>query len=234
MYQWDGAVWQPRQTAVAPPMPAPMYGMPMPMAYPMQIRLFAADVESGQLPGVCIVTGQPTDARLTRRFGTVHPLALVGLVIGLLGVLITMFLIQTRIKGSVPLNAALVARWHGRRKLSWIFMALAVGLMVLAIAIGRSGYGTSETLLGVIGIWSVLGSLLLLILTPICFLSAERAAGFKWKVIEDSYSGKALQVENAHPAFVAALHAWHAQRMPTSPVGYIAPQLPTPPVAPAV
>ncbi len=192
-----------------------------------EIRLLEADVASGQLPGICVKTGEPTTAQWRNKWGSSPAWAFLGVFLGLIGVFVLLYLSTKRVKGAIPLSETRVKKVIMRRK--WARYAamgcvLSFVCFVVCLIAANGQRGTLED----VGLLAIAAFVILLIPAVALTMSVGWATGVYWRVVDDRQMGRVLVIKNAHPNFIQALHAWHAQRVAAAPVAYP----PGPPPAP--
>ena len=201
------------------------------------------EFEAGLLPNICAVTGVPTLDRRKRRFSTVPPYALVGLLVGLVGFLIIGLVTQKSVSGWLP-QAERGPSSRGRRPRGSVLLMLG-GLAVAVVSILIAVIGNvpaSSPLNGATALGFLAGALALLI-GGVIWLAGRSSSGLRARVFDDAYGGRWLELKDVHPVFAQGLAlvaqqrqmglAPHPAAMPpgwplTAPQA-VAPPPPTPP-----
>lgn len=90
-------------------------------------------LHAGDLPPVCVVSGQPPDARVPFRSSSLPEWTWVLLLFGVFPFLIAAYFAEEEVVGEVPVVAAVVERYHRLRRWSvGLAGAALVGLVVAA------------------------------------------------------------------------------------------------------
>ena len=162
------------------------------MAELRSIRLANNDAANGQLPPVCMRTGEPTDNRETWNFATTPPWTIVlFLVIGILAIL-PMVLLQKKARLTIPMAGGLKRRIRTFQIGGLtLFFAGIFGVMVALIAEANS-------------VW--VGVAAAAIVAGLTFAVIGSRAGLQGKVDDTGVDVK------VHPAFASAYHQLQTQR----------------------
>jgi len=163
------------------------------------VRLTRREVHEGWLPDVCAVTGQPTDERLTRRFGT-H-----GRLLFLLPVLPAVVMAWAALRKSVTIDLPVVREQRGY----WPWRMLpSLALLTTTASVTIGGFvliGSVE--FQTVGVVAALAGAVLAIASY--FYSM-----FVWEkgVRVSHISDRWVKLNNVHPAFAEALDVLRDER----------------------
>ena len=147
------------------------------------------DLHRGDLPAVCVVTGQDADSRVRIRFDSLPDWTWILLLFGVFPFLIATFFASEVVRGEVPVRRDVVERYHRRRRLSWIGAAAGIAMLGLAIATGQPWVAWS----GVAVVVSAIGAG---VVASMGFIDGQPDRTGLW-----------VRLRRVHPNFVAALEA---------------------------
>lgn len=164
-----------------------------------EATVWGRELASSSLPGVCVVTGVPTDSTARVRFRTVPGWTWVFIIFGLLPVIIIQLLTQKTARGRVPMIPA-------RRR--WILLvqwttAVAIVFAVVLVIVGA---GQSDQSLG--GTLALTGGLLLLAGIGLGVVGGA-IVRVRGRVYQDPrVPDRWVVLHGVHPDFVAALESF--------------------------
>jgi hypothetical protein len=143
--------------------------------------------ERGELPSVCVKSGEPADQTVEATFRWLPPWTYLLLLAGVLPFLIAVFFAEEKVVGRVPVRHRIVARRRQLGRLVWGWLAVA-----LLAGIGAGATGTDWLWWGsLVGLVGAVGTLV------------QRDWG--WLDVRPVRSTSTVEVRRVHPGFVTAL-----------------------------
>lgn len=144
-------------------------------------------LRSGDLPAVCVKTGEPADATVSVRFSYLPPWTFLLLLPGIAPFLIALVFATERITGRLPITAAAHERYHAHGRIyGW---AMAVTAISLVLAMVR----TEPWWLVGVGVGAAL------------FAVVEVRRSADWVAARPARATGEVQLRRVHPAFAAAV-----------------------------
>ncbi len=147
------------------------------------------DLYAGDLPSVCVVTGEDADGLVSFRFNSLPDWTWLLLLFGVFPFLIATMFASEEVRGEVPVRRDVVARYHRRKRLS--ILVGAVGIAALGL-----GVGFSQTELAWMGVAALLAAAVTGVVASTGFIDGQPDRTGLW-----------VKLSRVHPNFVEALRA---------------------------
>ena len=147
------------------------------------------DLYTGDLPAVCVVTGEDADGRVSFKFNCLPDWTWILLLFGVFPFLIATLFATEVVRGEVPVRREIVERYHRRKRLSLI--AAVVGVVLLALAMGLSQAWLAWTGVAALVVGIVVGTV-----ASLGFIDGHPDRTGLW-----------VKLSRVHPKFVEALEA---------------------------
>lgn len=112
------------------------------------------DLHAGDLPAVCVVTGEDADGLVRFRFNSLPDWTWLLLLCGVIPFLIALMFASDEVRGEVPVRREVVERYHQRKRLSLIAGAAGIALLGLAVATAQA----EVALMGVAAVVTAIGA----------------------------------------------------------------------------
>lgn len=154
-------------------------------------EVFVDDYVLGRLPGICVVTGEPTGDRLASSIVVDGPspawwlLVLLGPIGWLVLILVMVGSRRSTLTGELPMSAIAYQAARHRDRLRWLYAATVV-IALLALALAFPSFG---------GVGLVL---LLLAVGVAAWIIADRRS---WPQVTLDASRRWVKISGVHPAF---------------------------------
>jgi hypothetical protein len=144
------------------------------------------DLEAGELPSVCAVTGEATDRTVRFRFDSVPTWTWLLLFFGVFPFLIASFFATEKVEGQVPVVPQVIERYHRLRRRSFVLGGTGVALVAIAFVAVRE--------LVWVGLAAIAFALVVGIIASRSFINGR---------LDDT--GRWVKMTRVHPAFVHQL-----------------------------
>jgi hypothetical protein len=145
------------------------------------------DLITGDLPPVCVRTGDPTDELVAVRLDSLPEWTWILLLFGVVPFLIAAIFATERVPGRLPMSLRARERRRGHRRRVWAAGAVAFGLFVVA-AVAQTSWP----------FWFALGALVVVLGS---LLGLERSL----PSARPDRTGLGVHLRRVHPAFVEAV-----------------------------
>lgn len=141
----------------------------------------------GDLPPVCVKTGEPADGDVAVRFSHVPPWTFLLLLAGILPFFVALLFVPERIPGRLPITVATVDRYHAHRPWQWGCWGLILAGPALSAALGQ-GQPLLATGSGLVGL-----------------LVVEARRANDWVAVRPVRNTPLLELRRVNPSFGAAV-----------------------------
>lgn len=147
------------------------------------------DLYTGDLPAVCVVTGEDADGLVRFRFNSLPDWTWILLLFGVFPFLIATMFASDEVRGEVPVRAEVVERYHRRKRLSMIMAPVGIVFVGLSPAV-------SQTWLAWMGVAALVAAIVTWIVASTGFIDGQPDRTGLW-----------VRLSRVHPNFVEALRA---------------------------
>ena len=141
----------------------------------------------GDLPRVCIKSGEPADSDVAVRFSHVPPWTFLLLLAGVVPFFVALLFVPERISGRLPATVATVERYHAHRPWQWATWAAILAGPLLSVALNRP-QPMLATGAGLVGL-----------------LIVEARRANDWVGLRPVRSTPLVELHRVHPDFAAAV-----------------------------
>lgn len=179
-------------------------------AGPVSVQVPVSEYALGYVPNICPLTGQPTAERMRWRFATTPPWALVGILFGVVGIVVTLLISQKSASGWLPLSTPAKQRIRARRM--WGAGVLTAGLVLIALGITLASVSEPASSANSVSALMFLVGALALIAGLLMLLAARTALRLRHRVWDDPYGNRWLELGSVHPLFAHGLAVLAEQR----------------------
>ena len=147
------------------------------------------DLDAGDLPAVCVVTGEDADGRVSVRFDSLPDWTWILLLFGVFPFLIATMFATEVVRGEVPVRREIVDRYHQRKRLSLILAAVGIAMLALAVGLSQGWVAWTGVAALVVG------------------MGAGIVASTGFVDGQPDRTGMWVRLSRVHPTFVEALEA---------------------------
>lgn len=172
-----------------------------------EIWVTREDFEGGELPEVCVVTGEPADGLVGYRFESYPEWMWLLLFAGFFPFFIAMYFLKDDVEGLVPIRRDVIRRFHRRRR-----RALAVAAAGAILTVSGWVFPTGSTVR--LSDALLVSGLALLVVGGV-------AAGLTFRRFVDANLDKTglwVKLKRVHPNFVQHAAAWNRTPQGRRPV----------------
>lgn len=146
-------------------------------------------LHTGDLPDVCVVTGEDADGLVSFKFNSLPDWTWILLLFGVFPFLVATMFATEVVQGDVPVRREIVTRYHRRKRQSLLAAAVGIAFLALAMALSQvwlAWTGVAALVVGVgVGVVASLG-----------FIDGRPDRTGLW-----------VKLSRVHPNFVVALEA---------------------------